>query len=170
MSNVADYRTRAGISSRKAGETTLDKYLRVRRSPEFRKSLKDSLPLARPQIVCTLSADDYLLLLEVLDELFVLEEAARFADRKSSKVSQGRLYRALSRELGVPAKKLKSLFDKVDVSSLNALRQLATRILGDEATAQFPSPTSAGVRPSGGARFLQRRLSVFEPRKQRAAR
>ncbi len=124
-----DYRTKRGISRRAANESTLQKYLRALHACEPLRSGRDTLPIARPTIKCSLSAEQYLLLLDVLDELFLLERAARFVDRKSSKIARNRLNKAIAAELEIKPELIDSLFHTIDPRNVALIKEIGCLIL-----------------------------------------
>lgn len=146
QTSAVDYRTAGGISRRQDAESVLDKYIRVARieAPHLYQSYP--LPIARPEVSCALTFDDYSLLLDVLDELFVLEAAARYADRKAGDIARRRLYGALSVAVGYEASQIERLFysvARVDVPVLRAVARIILRQTTTSEERQMP-------RQSGG--------------------
>lgn len=136
MTNAAiDYRTANGVSRRQEAESVLDKYIRVARNEAPHLSQTYPLPISRPEISANLSFGDYALLLDVLDELFVLEAAARYADRKAGDIARRRLYNALSITIGYPPSQIEKIFDSLDRASVPVLRAVARAILPGKAVA-----------------------------------
>jgi hypothetical protein len=90
----------------------------------------DALPLARPRIACTLSVDQFTALLDILDVLFALEGAARFVDRKSSRIARRRLSRALALELGTRPEMVERLFSVIDHDNVALIGPAARLLLG----------------------------------------
>lgn len=129
-SSAVDYRTLRGVSRRTSGESTLAKYMRALALGQTAHSDRDALPLARPRIVCTLSADQFTALLDILDIMFALEGAARFVDRKSSRIARRRLSRALALELGTQAEMVERLFSVVDNDNVALIAPAARLLLG----------------------------------------
>jgi hypothetical protein len=120
-----DYRTRAGVSRRSDGESTLEKYIRVAAEEFGEPTFRTSLPLARPEIACRLSGQEYVYLLDILDELFLLEQAARFADRKTSTIARTRLIKAVSIETETNPELVETLFTRIDDANVHLIGQLS---------------------------------------------
>lgn len=129
QASVVDYRTASGASRRQEAESVLGKYLRVARVEAKHLSLSYPLPIARPEVTCALSFSDYDLLIEVLDELFILEAAARYADRKAGDIARRRLYAAISDAVSYTPDQIERLLTHVDRSGLSVLRAVARAIL-----------------------------------------
>lgn len=129
QTSAMDYRTASGVSRRHDAESVLDKYIRVARIEAPHLYQTYPLPIARPEISCTLAFADYGLLLDVLDELFVLEAAARYADRKAGDIARRRLYAALAVAVGYNAGRIERLFKSVTKADIPVLRAVARAIL-----------------------------------------
>lgn len=129
-SAARDYRTAEGVARCSSDESVLARYLRVARVAAPQLSATHPLPFARPEILSALSALDYSLLLDVLDELTILEAAARYSDRKAQPIAKRRLYRALAAEVGCRPADIEKLFKQVDKTSVPILRGVARVLLG----------------------------------------
>lgn len=127
--SAVDYRTASGVSRRQDAESVLDKYIRVARIEAPHLCQSYPLPIARPEVSCALAFADYDLLLDVLDELFVLEAAARYADRKAGDIARRRLYNALSTAIGCDPQQIEKLFKNVDKADIPLLRAVGSAIL-----------------------------------------
>ena len=145
QTSAMDYRTASGVSRRHDAESVLDKYIRVARieAPHLYQSYP--LPIARPEISCALSFTDYALLLDVLDELFVLEAAARYADRKAGDIARRRLYGALSVTVGCEAIRIEQLFKNVDRVDIPVLRAVARALFPERADKPGLSAMSSSI-------------------------
>lgn len=139
QTSAMDYRTAGGVSRRQDAESVLDKYIRVARIEAPHLYQTYPLPIARPEISCALAFADYGLLLDVLDELFVLEAAARYADRKAGDIARRRLYGALAVAVGYNAIRIERLFKNVSSAEIPVLRAVARAILPERTAMIEPS-------------------------------
>ena len=148
QTSAVDYRTANGTSRRHEAESVLDKYIRVARVEANHLSQSYPLPIARPEIGCPMTFGDYGLLLDVLDELFILEAAARYADRKSGDIARRRLYNALSITTGYEPQQIENLFTNVGRAEIPVLRAVARAILperSDDDGSTLPLPQGGGT-------------------------
>lgn len=125
-----DYRTTGGLARRASDENVLGRYIRVARVAAPHLSATYPLPLARPRIDTALAAADYRLLLDVLDELTILEAAARYSDRKSQTIARRRLHRAVAAEIGCRPSQIDRLFRDVNRQSVPIIRRTAEVLIG----------------------------------------
>ena len=128
---ATDYRTELGVSRRAEGETTLGKYMRVAEINSTTADQRAALPYARPEVTCTLTSDEYLLLLDILDELFLLEQAARYADRKASTIARGRLFRAVGLEARLTSEQIEQLYVQVNATNAPFILRIGTVLFPD---------------------------------------